>query len=154
MAMDYSRYPANWKEISYGIRFERAAGKCEQCQAPHGAYIIRSLANPYQYVVMDQDGDYTWPNGESVEYLPSEYEDNFKTVKVILTVHHIGIDYADGTTGNPHDKMDCRPDNLIALCQRCHLLADRDIHMEKANETRHKKRRDKIRATGQKELFT
>jgi len=36
MSMDYSRYPADWQEISRRIRFERAGGKCEWCGAEHG----------------------------------------------------------------------------------------------------------------------
>lgn len=41
MSMDYSKYPANWKEISYSVRFERAEGRCEwvengeRCEARH-----------------------------------------------------------------------------------------------------------------------
>lgn len=30
------RYPADWKQISYRIRFKRAGGKCEWCSAVHG----------------------------------------------------------------------------------------------------------------------
>jgi len=31
-----NRYPDNWTEISYRIRFERAKGICEGCGAVHG----------------------------------------------------------------------------------------------------------------------
>jgi 5-methylcytosine-specific restriction endonuclease McrA len=30
------RYPKDWKQISYRIRFERAGGLCEVCGAAHG----------------------------------------------------------------------------------------------------------------------
>ena len=30
------RYPDDWDEISYRIRFERAGGRCEECGAAHG----------------------------------------------------------------------------------------------------------------------
>ncbi len=39
---DRARYPANWREISNRIRFERAGGRCEfevdgeRCEARHG----------------------------------------------------------------------------------------------------------------------
>lgn len=33
-----SLYPANWNQISYRIRFERAGGKCERCGIEHNAY--------------------------------------------------------------------------------------------------------------------
>lgn len=49
--------------------------------------------------------------------------------KVILTVAHLN-----------HDPMDCRPENLKALCQRCHLAYDREHHASNAALTRQKKR--------------
>src|SRR5690242_6288938 len=52
--------------------------------------------------------------------------------RVVLTVHHCGVDKPDGTPGDRHDKMDVRPENLAALCQRCHWNADFDIHLKKA----------------------
>jgi hypothetical protein len=69
--------------------------------------------------------------------------------KVVLTVAHLGTAPADGTPGDKHDKMDVRPENLAALCQRCHLNFDRDEHALNAAKTR---RRRKIEA-GQMELL-
>lgn len=60
----------------------------------------------------------------------------FTGKKVVLTVHHVGVDKPDGTPGNRHDKMDVRPENLAALCQRCHWIADLDIHISKAQRAR------------------
>lgn len=68
--------------------------------------------------------------------------------KVVLTVAHLGAPHPDGTPGDKHDKMDCRDENLAALCQRCHLNYDRDEHLANAAKTR---RRRKI-AAGQLEL--
>jgi hypothetical protein len=79
--------------------------------------------------------------------------DKPREVKVILTVHHMGIDKPDGTPGDRHDKLDVREDNLVALCQRCHLFADLDIHVEKARETRQLKKRALIEASGQLKLW-
>ncbi|GAB4427933.1 MAG: hypothetical protein Kow0031_08070 [Anaerolineae bacterium] len=62
---------------------------------------------------------------------------------VVLTVAHLGTPKPDGTPGNKRDKMDVRPENLAALCQRCHLNFDRDEHIANAAETR---RRRKIKA--------
>lgn len=73
--------------------------------------------------------------------------------KVVLSVHHIGVDYPDGTHGDPHDKMDVRPENLVALCSRCHLQADLPLHIEHARETRLKKKRESANAKGQLSLF-
>jgi 5-methylcytosine-specific restriction endonuclease McrA len=77
----------------------------------------------------------------------------FNPIKVFLTVHHIGIDKPDGTPGSPHDKMDCRDENLVALCQRCHLLADLKGHIENAKRTRQRKAEEARRAAGQLEMF-
>jgi len=73
--------------------------------------------------------------------------------KVMLTVHHIGIEKPDGTPGDRDDKMDCREENLAALCQRCHLAADFDMHQAKAARTRTVKKHEAAIAAGQRSLF-
>jgi len=73
--------------------------------------------------------------------------------KVVLTVHHIGVAHADGSPGSPHDKMDVREENLIALCQRCHFIADLPIHMANAKATRLRKKLEAKAAVGQLGLF-
>lgn len=50
---------------------------------------------------------------------------------VVLTVAHLGMD-----TGDKHDKMDVRDENLKAMCQRCHLLFDIEEHIANAKATR------------------
>ena len=47
---------------------------------------------------------------------------------IVLTVAHL----------NP-DPMDCRPENLKAMCQRCHLRYDLPLHMRNAARTRRAK---------------
>lgn len=47
--------------------------------------------------------------------------------KVILTVAHLN-----------HDPMDCRPENLKAMCQRCHLRYDVEHHKASARKRRHR----------------
>lgn len=59
---------------------------------------------------------------------------------VVLTVHHLGIPKPDNQPGDIHDKMDCRDENLVSLCQRCHLWADREVHRQNAAKTRRRKR--------------
>ena len=49
--------------------------------------------------------------------------------RVILTVAHLD-----------HDPQNCEPENLRAMCQRCHLRYDARLHAEHARETRRRKR--------------
>lgn len=116
MPMDKKRYPRNWSEISRATR-ERAGWKCEQCGAPNGEYIVRGKGAAWRLLELADEGRHV------------------KAVRVVLTVHHAGVPKPDGTPGDRHDKMDVRPENLQALCQRCHLLADLDIHMENRKRT-------------------
>lgn len=111
MPMNRSLYPDDWEAISHRIRFERAGGRCEECGAAHGSTLQRFTKNGYP-----------------------------RLVKVILTTHHKGIDKPDGTPGDPNDKMDNRDENLAALCQRCHLEADRSNHLAASHQTRRNKK--------------
>jgi hypothetical protein len=48
--------------------------------------------------------------------------------KIVLTVAHMN-----------HQPMDCRPENLKAMCQRCHLRYDVDHHKKNSAATRRAK---------------
>ncbi|MDO8567659.1 MAG: hypothetical protein Q7R57_02965, partial [Dehalococcoidales bacterium] len=48
------------------------------------------------------------------------------------------------------DKLDVREENLVALCQRCHLNFDRDEHRRNAARTRYLRKLQR----GQLELLT
>ena len=41
MPVNYKQYPANWKVISYEVRFVKAGGRCQCCNAKH------LVVNPY-----------------------------------------------------------------------------------------------------------
>jgi hypothetical protein len=61
-------------------------------------------------------------------------EQNGRTAKwakgvIVLTVAHLN-----------HDGMDCRDENLKAMCQRCHLRYDQDLHQRNARVTRRSKK--------------
>lgn len=60
--------------------------------------------------------------GQSTSY------SNITPVKIVLTVAHLN-----------HDITDNRPENLRALCQRCHLTHDKEQHAQ----TRRRNRREK-----------
>lgn len=66
---------------------------------------------------------------------------------VILTTAHLGTG-----TGDKHDKMDVRPENLKAMCQRCHLLFDLADHLDHALATRSEKTYNAHIEAGQMEM--
>lgn len=151
MSMERDRYPDDWEEISRRIRFERAKGRCEQCGLAHGALIVRSEKDGSRYLLVDERTMYHY--GEDglpirLSEIPDEFE-ALKYTRVVLTVHHVGAPKPDGSPGDRHDKMDCRDENLAALCQRCHWLADIDIHIEKSKEAKARKKQERRRAEGQ-----
>ena len=74
--------------------------------------------------------------------------ERFDTHRRTMSVHHVGAPKDDGSAGDPHDKMDVRPVNLLALCSKCHLKRDLPIHIANAARTRRAKRV----AAGQLEL--
>lgn len=118
MPVDRNRYPDNWAEISNYIRFERAGGRCE--------------------------GSPDYPNCRAKH---GELHPETGSL-VIITTAHLGVDQPDGTPGDKHNKMDCRFENLAAMCQRCHLNFDRDEHAINSAKTR----REKKLLAGQLEL--
>jgi hypothetical protein len=113
-------YPPDWTEISRRIRFERAGGQCEWEE--NG---IRCTAR---------------------HGAPLTGKRNKPGSTVVLACAHRGVDKPDGTPGDRRDKSDCRDENLIALCQRHHLLLDQSDHLERQRKNREKK-------NGQQRLF-
>jgi hypothetical protein len=131
MPVDWRRYPANWKEIR-GRIMSRAKNRCEWCDAPDRAMIVRGAGADFR-VVKGQDLDDAVEAGQ-------------KVVAVVLTTAHLGTAHPDGRPGDKHDKMDCRDENLAALCQRCHLKFDIWDHVANARRTRNLRK-------GQGDLF-
>lgn len=151
MPMRKEAYPDNWSDISLRIR-KRADWKCEQCGAPNGAWIYRLKADmavwcsSTDYQGSDFDHTGLWFGHELDEWTEKE-------TRVVLTVHHKGVDKPDGTPGDRHDKMDVRDKNLACLCQRCHFLADIDIHIIHARASRLAHKAARIAESGQMGLF-
>jgi hypothetical protein len=106
-------YPRDWPAISLRIR-ERARQRCEACAAPNGKLIIRDRENPALYVVHDPCGGCVGGDPECV-----------RAIRVALTVAHLD-----------HNPANCDDDNLLALCQRCHLMYGAGEHARNARETR------------------
>lgn len=100
-------YPANWREISQRIRFERAGGRCERCKAPHLWYRAgQELINPVCIEL--------YKAGLEIE----GKLDAKKITRIVLTTAHLN-----------HNPADSSDENLAALCQRCHLAHDRLHHI-------------------------
>ncbi len=100
MPCDYSKYPANWKEIRASI-LKRAENRCERCDAMNHALGYRNWAG-----VFISTGDH-WPVGERLLSVQA------KVFKIVLTIAHLD-----------HDVKNNEPENLQALCQQCHNRHD------------------------------
>jgi hypothetical protein len=105
------RYPSQWAEVSRFIRYERAQHRCE-CTGRTEARILCGLhcthPGPRRCVEVNHTPA-VWANG-----------------MVVLTVAHL---------------CDCEPlcadpQHLLAMCNRCHLRTDRDLHRRHAAEHR------------------
>jgi hypothetical protein len=105
-------YPENWREISRRIRFERAAGICQGCGRPHGA-TIRCLPDGRWF-------DPTWRNGRG---RPARWPDLVETAQIRHTRVVLAAAHLD------HDPRNNRMRNLKSLCQRCHMIHDRQHHL-------------------------
>lgn len=135
MPFDRSRYPDDWEEISKRIR-ARAQNKCEWCGLPNGQIGVRELDGAFLPVY----GVASVAEAKRIQREVRENLEGGRIIQIVLTVAHLGTDRPDGAPGDKHDKMDCRDENLAALCQKCHLNYDRDEHVLNAAKTRRRKR--------------
>ena len=116
MPIDYKKYPVNWKtEIRPSI-LKRAENRCEFCKIPNYAVGHRS-----------EDGSFCPVRGsrlamgascykEAKDYLEwlNEFPDfPIKYFIIVLTIAHLDQNIKNN-----------KPENLRALCQRCHLKHD------------------------------
>ncbi len=137
MPFDRSLYPKHWNVIRAQI-LERAGHKCEKCGVPNHAVGSRDRRGQFEPTcgnsVHDAAGNGGLSFKEARELVKHCNEwGNEKLVIIVLTIAHVGREVK-------HDKMDCRPEVLLALCQRCHLLEDLDDHVRHAATTRARKR--------------
>lgn len=104
------RYPADWPAISAAVR-ARAGNRCEACGVRNHALGGRSADGRFLYAIprggrMPAPGEWAWcTDGVTEEFL--------RIIRIVLTVAHLN-----------HQPEDCRPENLRALCQRCHNRHD------------------------------
>lgn len=108
-------YPKNWKELRLNI-LNRAGNKCEFCG-------VRNYA--YGYRFDDKFFEADCSHEEEQIFIIHK----IKPIKIVLTIAHIC-----------HDASCDNLEHLKALCQRCHLRLDIDLHKRNSNITRRNKK--------------
>ena len=121
MPINYKEYPPNWKTEIRPAVLKRAGelidlmtkevireADCEDCGCPNRHLIYRPVKGKSDWELA--------PEGLEADAMAL---DGIKFTKVILTIAHLD-----------HDKLnhDVKLDRLKALCQRCHLLYDKNHH--------------------------
>ena len=117
-------YPIDWPQLSAVIRFQRAKGRCEECGRPHGRE-VQHLGDGRWW----DDDKQTWRNGRGRPLrgvAPICEHVVVRKTKVVLATAHLD-----------HDPTNNRSKNLKALCQRCHMIHDRDEHRRRRWMTLH-----------------
>lgn len=130
--VDMSVYPENWDEISKAIR-QRAGNQCEWCGIPNYSLIHRGITDKFMWI-LDED----WQRLSLADRMLWDGNES----KIFLTVAHLN-----------HTPSDCRPENLAALCNRCHLNYDAKFHAQNARHTRAKNARQAAEEHGQLEMW-
>lgn len=139
MPVDYSKYPKNWRSEIRPSILARAKNKCEECGIDNYAEGWRDKEG--NFITWKEIEDALENNGydyfehELRHHLGKDWEFKKKATKIVLTISH-----------QDHDIKNNDPENLKALCQRCHLRHDREHHAET-------RRKNKEIRTGQKNLF-
>jgi 5-methylcytosine-specific restriction endonuclease McrA len=112
-------YPIDWQQLTDMVRFERAKGRCEQCNRPHGKIVCHM-------------GDGRWWDDTSEAWRddrgrivrkgapPPPQSDHTPTTRVYLATAHL-----DNNPGHNDQR------NLKAFCQRCHIIYDRAEHLRR-----------------------
>lgn len=115
---------------------KRAGDACEQCRVPNHVRIERGID--------DDEGTYMREDGRVFDantgtflrdacrgfFLKDRaYTARPKSTFVVLTIAHLD-----------HDPRNNNETNLKALCQRCHLALDLELHKANAKKTRARKR--------------
>lgn len=122
-------YPKDWKQIRARI-LERAGHACEWCGVMNHAIGWREEDG--RFVAVDED--FLRAFGHTLKDVPCTIvtvdDTRTRIIRIVLTIAHVH---------NP-DPADVRPENLAALCQRCHNR--HDAPMRQANAARTRRDRD------------
>lgn len=114
MPIDYSRYPADWKEIVKRIR-KRSGDKCEECGLENKSWVFS-----VPFMMRDEETRRykrrnIWFQMRADALREAKEEYMVREVRVILTVAHLDHDEEN------HEVSD---DRLKHMCQVCHLRYD------------------------------
>lgn len=127
MPCDYKKYPANWKQIRAEM-MARSAGQCE-CTGECGLH--RTNPGPRRCTEL-HGANAQWAKG-----------------KIVLTIAHLNYPGGPCDHVNPCDD----PSHLKAMCQRCHLRMDRELHIANGKATRERKKLESLTRNGHVELL-
>lgn len=119
-------YPKNWRDIAYQIRVIRAKNKCENCNLENGAIIKRNKNGHYREATDDEKKFFEIQRSKSPA-VERETLKRFKFTRIVIEVAHLD-----------HNPTNVVPNNLKALCQRCHLIHDKQYHWEIRRKNAHK----------------
>ena len=107
-------YPKNWKEIRQKI-LERSENRCAFCGVLNHSIGYRN-----------KDGEFIECEGMAAEAADLDGE---HLIQIILTIAHLD-----------HNPTNNNPENLRALCQKCHNNYDKEHRKETRRKTLDKKR--------------
>jgi 5-methylcytosine-specific restriction endonuclease McrA len=124
------RYPKDWPGVRRRI-LERARHRCEFCGVHNGALGGRHKGEWFKaHQVGEKMLRLEWPKpGEHAMCSNGERQLVLRIVRIVLTIAHLD-----------HVPENCSDDNLKALCQKCHLTYDAEMHAQEARITRHKRK--------------
>lgn len=118
------RGPA-WRAIRERI-LARAGNKCERCGKPNGRRLKVTRGGIwYDKRISGWRNDQGETNGY---FYPGITKRKVYVIRCVLTIAH--LDH------NPHNNAD---NNLLALCQHCHLTHDKHFHYANARRSRAQK---------------
>lgn len=114
-----NRYPKNWESISQNIKLNRAKEKCEICFLPDKTIIHRGKSGHYRNITEEEIN--------ILIHWKSLKKFNHKQSLKLLSLTQIHLSVAHKN----HIESDCREENLICLCQRCHLMMDKQNNWQR-----------------------
>ena len=116
------RYPANWKEIRYEV-LVRAKHRCEFCGIYNHSWGWRGSDGKFFRVKKRplREAGYKKPPF----MLSRDDKGPVKVIEIVLTIAHLD-----------HTPENCDMENLKALCQKCHLTYDAEMHAQNSRITR------------------